>query len=181
MVIVVDTREKPRAIVKILDEFRRHGVEVVRRALNFADYLRPDRPGIVIDRKQNLSEVASNCVQERKRFVREIERCNKAGSHLIVLIEHGGKIRKLTDVIGWKNPRLRESPYAVSGERLFRIMKAMESYYGIEWQFCDKRNTGKRIIEILEGEDRYAGRGSAGLCGDMEHIQRVPVEADEAG
>lgn len=151
--IIVDTREKPRAVVKILAEFDRMGVEYVRRALSFADYADPDRlPGTVIDRKQNLIEVCSNVVQDRKRFVREIERCNRAGCRLVVLIEHGGRIRKLEDVIGWKNPRLKVSPMAVSGERLFKIMKAMEGYYGIEWQFCDKRQTGKRIIEILEGE-----------------------------
>lgn len=150
--IIVDTREKPRAVVKILAEFDRQGMAYVRRALNFADYADPEKlPGTVIDRKQNLLEVAYNCVQDRKRFVREIERCNRAGCHLVVLIEHGGQIRQLTDVIRWKNPRLKESPLAVSGDRLFRIMKAIEGYYGIEWQFCDKRQTGKRIIEILEG------------------------------
>ena len=150
--IIVDTREKPRAVVKILAEFDRQGVAYVRMALNFADYADPEKlPGTVIDRKQNLLEVAYNCVQDRKRFVREIERCNRAGCRMVVLIEHGGQIRQLTDVIRWKNPRLKESPLAVSGDRLFRIMKAMEGYYGIEWQFCDKRQTGKRIIEILEG------------------------------
>jgi len=155
--IIVDTREKPRAIRKILAEFDRQGVEYVRRALNFADYADPARlPGIVIDRKQNLLEVCGNVVQGRPRFVREIERCNRAGCRLVVLIEHGGQIRKLEDVIRWNNPRLKESPMAVSGERLFRIMKAMEGYYGIEWQFCDKRCTGKRIIEILEGGNKDA-------------------------
>lgn len=147
--IIVDTREKPRAIVRILAEFDRQGVEYVHRALNFADYFNPARPEIIIDRKQSLGEVASNVIQERKRFVREIERCNRSGCHMVVLIEHGGSIRKLTDVIGWKNPRLKISPLAVSGERLFKIMKAMESYYGIEWAFCDKRTTGKAIIRIL--------------------------------
>ena len=151
--VIVDTREKPRAIVRILAEFDRRGVEYVRRALNFADYADPDRlPGIVIDRKQNLIKVASNVTIDRKRFVREIERCNRAGCRLIVLIEHGGQIRQLEDVIRWKNPRLRESPYAVSGERLYKIMKAMEGYYGIRWMFCDKRSTGKKIIEILGGD-----------------------------
>ena len=88
----------------------------------------------------------------KERFVREIERCNRNKCHLIVLVEHGGKIKSLADVINWKNPRLRESPYAVSGERLFKIMTAMANYYGIEWQFCSKQNTGKRIIELLGGE-----------------------------
>ena len=151
--VIVDTREKPRAIVRILAEFDRQGVEFERRALNFADYFNPARPDIIIDRKQNLLEVAGNVVQGKKRFVREIERCNRAGCHLVVLVEHGGKIRTLEDVIRWKNPRLKESPLAVSGDRLFRIMKAMELYYGIEWQFCSKQNTGKRIIQILGADE----------------------------
>jgi len=149
MVIVVDTREKPRAIVKILAEFERQGVTVVRRALNFADYWNPKNPDVVVDRKQNLLEVASNVVQERARFLREVERCHRAGCRMVVLIEHSPRIRKLEDVIAWKNPRLKVSPLAVSGERLFRILHAMGSRYGIEWQFCGKAQTGKRIIELL--------------------------------
>jgi hypothetical protein len=27
----------------------------------------------------------------------------------------------------------------------------MSDKYGVEWQFCKKSETGKRIIEILEG------------------------------
>ena len=150
--IIVDTREKPRAIVKILATFDREGVEYVRRALNFADYFNPEKPGIVIDRKQNLLEICQNVVQGRQRFIREIERCNRAGCKMVVLIEHSPRIRTLEDVIGWKNPRLKDSPLAVSGERLFRIMKAMEIRYGIEWRFCGKAQTGKTIIEILEAK-----------------------------
>ena len=152
MVIIVDTREKPRAIVKILAEFDRQGVTVVRRALNFADYWNPDNPGVVIDRKQTLSEVCMNVTYDRKRFVREIERCKRSGCRLIVLVEHGGKIRKIENVIEWRNPRLRSSPYAVTGERLFKIMKAMGEFYGFEWAFCDKNHTGQKIIELLKGE-----------------------------
>ena len=152
MVIIVDTREKPRAIVKILAEFDRQGVKVVRRALNFADYFNPDRPDVIIDRKQNLLEIAGNVIQGRARFMREVERCNRAGCHMIVLIEHSSRIHSLVDVIGWKNPRLKVSPLAVSGDRLFRIMKAMEIKYGIEWKFCSKQQTGKRIIELLRSD-----------------------------
>ena len=153
MTIICDTREHPRAITKILAEFDRQGIHVVRRALKFADYWNPDNPYRIIDRKQNLLEVASNVVQDRKRFIREVDRCNRAGCHMIVLIEHSGTIRKLDDVIRWKNPRIRVSPLAVSGERLFKILKQMELTYGIEWQFCSKAQTGKKIIELLRGEN----------------------------
>lgn len=152
MRIVVDTREKPRAIVRIMKTFEEEGIEVVRRALPFGDYCDPDRPGIVIDRKQNLLEVAWNVVQDRARFLREVERANRAGSRLIILVEHSNRIRTLDDVIRWNNPRLKVSPLAVDGPRLFRIMHAMGNKYGFEWVFCDKMHTGRRIIELLGGE-----------------------------
>lgn len=152
MRIVVDTREKPRAIVRIMKTFETEGVEIIRRALPFGDYIDPDRPGIVIDRKQTLSEVANNCVQDRARFLREVYRANRSGWRLIVLVEHSNRIKSLEDVIRWNNPRLKVSPLAVDGPRLFRIMHAMSTKYNFEWQFCDKVHTGKRIIEILGGD-----------------------------
>ena len=152
MRIVVDTREKPRAIVRIMKTFDVEGVEVIRRALPFGDYCDPDRPDIVIDRKQNLLEVAGNLVQDRARFLREVERAHRAGARLIILVEHSSRIKTLDDVIMWNNPRLKVSPLAVDGPRLFRIMHAMGNRYGFEWTFCDKVHTGRRIIKILGGD-----------------------------
>ena len=158
MVIIVDTREKPRAIVSILKTFELMGVSVVRRALPYADYWTPTNPDIVIDRKQNLNEICRNLTQERARFVREIERCNRAGCKMVVLIEHSNRIKSLEDVMKWKNPRLKVSPLAVSGERLYKIMKAFGTYYGVKWEFTDKTHTGRKIIEIL-GSDSDDGTG----------------------
>jgi len=152
MRIVVDTREKPRAIVRIMKTFGDEGIDVIRRALPFGDYIDPDRPGVVIDRKQNLNEVAYNLVQDRARFLREVDRANRSGWRLIVLVEHSARIRRLEDVVRWNNPRLKVSPLAVDGERLFRIMHAMGNRYGFDWAFCDKIHTGKKIIELLESD-----------------------------
>ena len=160
MTIIVDTREKPRAIVKILKEFDRQGVEVVRRKLNFADYFSPDNPRVVIDRKQNLAEVVKNLTYEKPRFLREVERCHRAGCRMIVLIEHSNRVKTLEDVIQWVNPRLKVSPLAVSGDRLYRIMKAVGIRYDIEWQFCDKLHTGQRIINILKDVMPHDGQGT---------------------
>ena len=63
--------------------------------------------------------------------------------------EHGGMIKTLDDVKLWKNPRLKESPKAITGERLHKALLTMTERYGIEILFCDKRVTGKRIMEIL--------------------------------
>lgn len=149
--VIVDTREHAVAIVRILAEFDRRGVKYVRSALPFADYFNPDMPDVVIDRKQSLIEVAKNLTdgKDKKRFIREIERCNRAGYRMIVLVEHGNSVKRIEDVAEWHNPRLKVSPLAATGQRLFRLMKAFEHYYGIEWVFCNKQSTGRKIIELL--------------------------------
>lgn len=151
MTILVDTREKPQAIQLIMAEFERRGVTVIRNKLYVGDYQLLENPMLVIDRKQNLLEICSNVVQDHKRFTAELQRAKDIGIHVVVLIEHSRNVRCLEDVRQWVNPRLQVSPMAVSGERLYRILYTIAAHYGCEFRFCDKRDTGKRIIEILNG------------------------------
>ena len=108
-----------------------------------------DFPRLVIDRKQNLSELTNNVCQEHKRFTAELKRALDAGIHVVILCEHGGKIETLNDVRGWVNPRLSDSPLAVSGERLHKILSTMKRTYDFEILFCKKADTGKEILRIL--------------------------------
>lgn len=149
MTIQVDTREKARAIEGIIKEFDKQGVTHFSSKLYVGDYVNLENSFLVVDRKQNLLEVCSNVCQQHKRFVNEIRRAKAAGIKIIFLVEHGKNIKSLEDVKEWVNPRLKESPLAVSGERLYKILSTLERTYGVEFQFCDKRNTGKKIIEIL--------------------------------
>lgn len=147
--IYVDTREKPRAIQKILAYFEKKGEEVVRQKLNVGDYMLSPDGKISVDRKQNLAEVAVNLGKDRARFGKECQRAKEAGIQLVILVEHGGQIKDIEAVRAWQNPRLRISPYALSGPRIYQLMKAFESKYGVQWEFCCKQSTGKKIIEIL--------------------------------
>ena len=149
MTIQVDTREKARAIEGIIKEFDKQGVTHFSSKLYVGDYVNLENSFLVVDRKQNLLEVCSNVCQQHKRFVNEIKRAKAAGIKIIFLVEHGKNIKSLEDVKNWVNPRLKESPLAVSGERLYKILSTLERRYGVEFRFCDKRNTGKKIIEIL--------------------------------
>lgn len=152
--IQIDTREHAHAIRRILKTFDETGVEYFFSKLYVGDYQRLDNGLLVVDRKQNLAEIAGNLTQQHERFRSELERAKKAKIRVVVLCEHGGQIRSLEDVAEWKNPRLRESPQAITGERMAKVMRTMSERYGVEWQFCDKRQTGRRIIEILkEGVD----------------------------
>lgn len=149
LTVLMDTREKPKAVQTIMKQFEAAGVRVIRTKLWVADYQLFDNPHLVVDRKQSLSEICNNVVQDHKRFRDELIRAQEVGISVVILVEHGGGIKSLDDVPNWVNPRLKVSPLAVSGERLYKILKAMEYTYKVRFEFCDKRQTGKRILQIL--------------------------------
>lgn len=154
LTVLMDTREKPKAVQTIMKQFEAAGVRVIRTKLWVADYQLFDNPHLVVDRKQNLSELCNNVVQDHKRFRDELVRAQEVGISVVILVEHGGGIKSLDDVPNWVNPRLKVSPLAVSGERLYKILKAMEYTYKVRFEFCTKAQTGKRILQILtEGKD----------------------------
>ena len=150
MTIQIDTREKARAIKKVLTEFEIQGVAHISSKLYVGDYMSLDNPKLIIDRKQNLLEVASNLVQQHDRFISEIKRANQVGIKLVFLVEHGRDIKNLNDVQNWKNPRLKNSKFAVSGERLYKMISVLCTHHKVDFVFCSKDETGKKIIEILE-------------------------------
>ena len=149
--ILVDSREHQHAIEKVLAAFDGAGVSHASSKLYVGDYQEVGNGLLVVDRKQNLQEVAGNVCQQHERFRAELERAKAAGIHLVILVEHGRTVRSIEDVELWKNPRLRTSPEAITGERLAKIMRTMAERYGIEWQFCDKKDTGNVIMEVLYG------------------------------
>ena len=149
LTIIEDSREKPQAVLKINSYFEKIGARVIRSKMYVGDYQLMSNPYLVIDRKQNLNEVCNNVVQDHKRFTDELKRAAEVGIRVVVLVEHGADIKGIEDVQKWVNPRLKESPLAVSGERLYKIMKAIEYSYNTRFEFCTKAQTGRRIVEIL--------------------------------
>jgi hypothetical protein len=165
MTLQIDSREKARAIKSIVEEFNRQNIKHFVSKLPVGDYMNYDNPRIVVDRKQNLTELCSNVCQDHERFRNEMVRANDIDVHIIFLIEHGHDINCKEDVIWWVNPRSEKrvqdrttgkwkivQTNAMSGETLYKIMCTMEQKYGVEFIFCDKEDTGRRIIEILGGE-----------------------------
>ncbi len=151
MVIQIDSREKARAITKIIASFDKAGIQYFVSKLPVGDYQSLDNAKLVVDRKQSLSELCGNVCQQHDRFKAELERANTYGIKLIVLCEHGKDITCLNDVIGWVNPRLSQSPLAMSGERLYKVLSAMSKKYNVDFVFCAKANTGREIIRLLGG------------------------------
>lgn len=165
MTIQVDSREKARAIRGILWEFRAQGIKYYTSKLWVGDYMSLDNPRLVIDRKQNLSELCSNVCQQHERFRHEMVRAQENGIKLVILCEHGHGIRNLDDVLFWRNPRGKTKKLVngrwvwteqkvMHGDVLYKILSTMQRKYGVQFLFCDKSETGKEIIRILgEGND----------------------------
>lgn len=109
-----------------------------------------DNARLVVDRKSDLTELCGNVCQDHQRFKNELQRAKDLGIKLIILCEHGSGINCLEDVKVWNNPRLRTSPKATTGERLYKILDTLRVRYDTEFLFCKKGETGRKIIELLE-------------------------------
>ncbi len=149
--IQIDSREKPRAIEKILCEFQRQSVKHFVSKLYIGDYCNMENPFVLIDRKQNIAEIAQNAVSGHARFKRELQRLDDVGGKMYILIEQdkidGKPIKGLEDIILWA-PKYGE----IMGERIYRVLKSWQNKHNIEFVFCSKRNTGKEIIRLLRTE-----------------------------
>ena len=148
MGIQIDSREKARAIRNIIKTFDDNGVKHFSSKLLVGDYMSLDNPRLIIDRKQNLQEL----------------KAIEAGIQLVILVEHGPEINCLEDVWFWKNPRKHEvrwrvvngkkekyvvSAKAVDGNQLYKSLCTIRDRYNVRFEFCEKKDTGKRILEIL--------------------------------
>lgn len=153
--LIIDTREKPKAIANILRTFDEYGVRYETSKLLFGDYMDFNRPGLVIDRKQNIGELAKNVTgpkKERDRFIAELERAKAAGTKLVILVEQNRykyngqwkRVENITDLMLWSSEHT-----SIQGEKVYRTLAALQYRYNIIVMFCDKRQTGKEILKLL--------------------------------
>lgn len=160
--IICDSREKKNE--HILAYFSRNKIPYKIEKIATADYMVDGKDKLVVDRKQNLEEVCSNLTYRGKtaaenggkripsdvaRFYREVRRAYDNHIKMVVLVEHGDNIKCLADVARWNN-----KINGTSGRKLLAEMDRVSMAYGVEWQFCTKSETPRKILEILEyGKD----------------------------
>ena len=164
MTIQVDSREKAHAITRILEHFHASGVKYYISKLYIGDYMNLDNHRVIVDRKQNLDELCGNVCRQHERFRAELIRAQENGIRLIILCEHGHGIKSLDDVLFWRNPRARTKKLingrwtwteqkVMHGDTLYKILCTMQRKYGVSFLFCDKAETGRRIVEILSNDE----------------------------
>ena len=150
--LIVDSREKPKAIKSILKYFEHHDVPYEVSKLLIGDYMDFNRPQVVVDRKQNIAELAMNCTRDHERFRRELQRAQKAGTTLVVLVEQNRykdrdewiRVGDIEDLMLWSSPHT-----TITGEKVYRVLRSWLAKYPLKVEFCDKRETGRRIYEII--------------------------------
>lgn len=156
MYLLIDSREKPKAINGILHHLTSKGVRYDVTKLYFGDYMDYARPNRVVDRKQNIAELAMNCTRDHKRFKQELERVKATGSELILLVEQNSfkdrektiSVETIEDLMLWTAPK-----GVVRGEQVYRVLVSWCHKYPLRVEFCHKRETGQRILELLEEQD----------------------------
>ncbi len=162
MTYLFDTREKKNAHIKAY--FDSHNIPYEPAALKVGDYQIKGKPEVSVDRKQDLGELCQNLTspKDKGRFWREVRRAQDQGIKLIVLCEHGGQVRSISDVAKWKNKY-----GSVSGRQLMDKIYQVHISYGVDFLFCDKLQTAKTIIRILRN-------------GGVFPIKRIDIYCDGA-
>ena len=144
MKLTVDSREKKNS--HILAWFDNHGIEYEVRKLDVGDYMIDGNDTISIDRKASIDELSTNMLNrsDHARFWREVRRAKDTGVKLIILVE-SNKYTDIPSLIDWK------SKYSgVNGRSLIDAIYRAHISYGVEFIFCRKRATGRRIVELLQ-------------------------------
>ena len=153
MKLWIDSREKwtqPQSSDTHLSAyFDRHGIDWEVKKLDVGDYMLEGNDTISVDRKASIDELASNMLNrnDHARFLREAKRAADSGVKLIVLLETS-KYKSIPDLREWR------SKYSgITGRALMDAVYKTHISYGVEFLFCPKISTGRRIVEILSCTD----------------------------
>jgi len=113
------------------------------------DYAIASDQSRVVDTKQDVLEIAKDIMtSDHDRFKTECQKAQAAGIRLLVLIEEvlpdGGLANWVSPVNAQGKPLT-----AIKGEALKRAMLTMTVKYGVRFRFCDRKQTGRLIVEYL--------------------------------
>lgn len=149
--------------------FEAHGVTLVRRKLDFGDYMR-EGSNVSVDTKADVHELMGNLGAGYRRLDHECARAAEAGCRIVFLCEGGERYSDpavLASVpsagcakCGLKrkcvptNPRsgceargARRKPF--QGYQMVGRMKTLHYKYGAEFEFVDGKDSARRVCELL--------------------------------
>lgn len=151
LAIIEDTRQKADKHEAKHQFWAEIGVGYMRSALAFGDYIKA--PAVAVDTKQDIYEIGMNMCgnsKEKHRFAAECKKAKDFGCKLIFLIEDRN-FTEISDLYG-KQIHLHNG-MTIPGDQLATAMHTMSGRYGCEFMFCDPRQSGQKIIELLESKN----------------------------
>ena len=149
--IIEDTRQKTDKHKSKHQYWSEVGAGYVRSALPFGDYA--PVPPVAVDTKQDIYEIGMNMcgnAKEKHRFANECKEAQEHGCKLIFIIEDK-RFADVNDLYG-KQIHLHNG-MTIPGDQLATAMHTMSGRYGCKFMFCDPKESGQKIIELLESKN----------------------------
>lgn len=149
MIIYEDTRNKENKHKNKYKYFEEKNIQVIRKKLDYGDYMLENEPNISVDTKQDLTELAVDMYSQKTRFEKELRNAHLNGIKLYILIEQ--RVRNKEELLKWKAKKDCNGKIItnVDGKYIYKKMKEHNLYYKTYYRFCRKVDSGKKIIEIL--------------------------------
>lgn len=160
MKILIDSRERKNTwITKALDQ---KGIEWEKRKLHYCDYsFEVDgvsyETKVGIERKNSLTEIASNFTKGRLQFEAEFSRAKADGCKVTLLIEDKNAKSKIATRIAMDNAnididtRMRKTWRSrFTGKSMYASIKAFKERYDLDLIFCHKLATAGEILKVFE-------------------------------
>lgn len=152
MVIIEDTRQQASKHFLKHKFFADNQIKVVRSKLPIGDYANIKNMSVIVDTKKDIQEIIGNVTKDHKRFIKECDLAAESGIKLIILIENEDGVTSINELYKWYNKRLKWSPNATTGRTLAKILTGIEYRHSVVFEFCKPNEAGKRIVELLRGE-----------------------------
>lgn len=155
-VVLTDSRQQKEE--HIIKEFDNQGILHIQTKLDSADYmaLRYDEKkgfykdySILVDTKKGLLEICGNLAHtsEHQRLVREVDLGHSLGATEFIFLIGEKNIKTIDDIKNWSNKHTK-----TSGMTLYKIMCSFKEHHNCRFIICDKKDLGKKVIELLKKE-----------------------------
>lgn len=141
----IDTRNKKDDFVT--KYFDKQGIKWIRNKLYSGDVKLLNDTKIIIDLKANLEEISHNLcnTSEHLRIHKELDRAREIGCEQFVFLIKDDKIKSIEDLQNWTSNKTK-----VTGKVLYKVMSTMAKKYKVKFIICQRKDVGKKIIELLE-------------------------------
>lgn len=144
MIILADTRQKCGQHKNIETYCKANGIDLIPKALQVGDYMLPNGK-VAVDTKASIAEMAIDAYNDKKSLNKKYRKCYEQGIKLIVLVEE--EISSLQELCKWKSEHTK-----INGRMLLDLIHTLQISYGIKFKFCNKKDTGRVLVELLKGE-----------------------------